>query len=83
MGLLGVVAAMMGMAKGWGLLVGPDPLLELRVHYIRVLGANPAGCSALLLWEGAPRALCRGDQGMVEQQGLALPTVLDMLQRRQ
>jgi len=22
--------------------VGPDPLLELRVRYIRVLGANPA-----------------------------------------
>lgn len=31
LGLPGVGAAMMGMAKGWGFLVGLDPLLELRV----------------------------------------------------
>jgi len=63
----------MGVAKGWGFLVGLDPLLKLRVRYIGLLRANPAGCSALLLWEGAPRALRRGHQGMVEQQGPALP----------
>lgn len=31
LGLPGMGAAMMGIAKGWGFLVGLDPLLELRV----------------------------------------------------